>query len=369
MKQAEEFYCFDTVYINNAVKDHQRVSRILSRIRNTPQIVYVDDVNSLFSSQEIVHNPADRSRRLLLTDIRGEILRKCPCTHGHIPCNYYIINIYVGCPLGCSYCILQSYLSQPMNIIVVDIENVFAELDRTFRENPNHFYRIGTCESGDSLMYDALTGYSTECADFIRRYDNAMLEFKTKTTYIEPIFSVEPTPNMVYGFSLNPDIVIENEELYTARLDERINALVRLSEAGYTIALHFDPIVAVPDFEQHYGECIKRIMKNIRRDKVAWVGMGTFRYPPELKTMMDYNYPKSKLTSGEFIACEDKKFRYLLPSRVRYYRFVRETVSQYLPQVPIFMCMESGEAWQRVMGGLPKKDGELSVIFRRMHNS
>ena len=38
-KQAEEFYCFDTVYINNAVKDHQRVSRILSRIKNNPQII------------------------------------------------------------------------------------------------------------------------------------------------------------------------------------------------------------------------------------------------------------------------------------------------------------------------------------------
>ena len=66
MKQAEEFYNFDTVYINNAMKDHQRVSRILSRIRNTPQIVYVDDVNSLLSSQEIVHNPADRSRPMTL---------------------------------------------------------------------------------------------------------------------------------------------------------------------------------------------------------------------------------------------------------------------------------------------------------------
>ena len=61
----------------------------------------------------------------------------------------------------------------------------------------------------------------------------------------------------------------------------------------------------------------------------------------------------------------DKKFRYLLPNRVRYYRFVRETVSQYLPQVPIFMCMESGEAWQRALGGMPKSDGELSVIFKR----
>ena len=139
----------------------------------------------------------------------------------------------------------------------------------------------------------------------------------------------------------------------------------RLSQAGYTVALHFDPIVAVPDFETHYGECIERIMKNIRLDKVAWVGMGTFRYPPELKTMMDYNYPQSKLTSGEFIACEDKKFRYLLPNRIRYYRFVSETVSRYLPQVPIFMCMESGEAWQRAFGGMPRVDGELSVIFRR----
>ena len=50
MKQAEEFYNFDTVYINNAVKDHKRVSRILSRIRNTPQIVYVDDVLAVVQS-------------------------------------------------------------------------------------------------------------------------------------------------------------------------------------------------------------------------------------------------------------------------------------------------------------------------------
>ena len=94
MKNPEEFYHFDTVYINNEVKSNHRIQNILNKLKGNPQIIYVDDVNELLASQNVIYNPADRSKSLLLTNIRGEILRKCPCTHGHIYCNYYIINIY-----------------------------------------------------------------------------------------------------------------------------------------------------------------------------------------------------------------------------------------------------------------------------------
>ena len=286
-----DFYKFKRVYIDNNVKSSKRIDNILDKISSTAEINFVDDVEYLIKSYPMVYHPQKRAETLLLTEIRGDILRKCPGTHGHIYCNYFVINLYIGCPINCSYCILQSYLNQPFTIINVDIENIFYRLDILFKENSEKIYRIGTGELGDSLAYDYITDFSVDFIDFFGQYKNVIFEFKTKTNFIKNIIRVKSPGNIVVGFSVNPDSVITTEEQFASDLSERITAMETLVKNGYNIALHLDPIVIIDNFMTEYKSVVDMIFGRITPKDIAWISLGTFRYPPELKNSMEFNYP------------------------------------------------------------------------------
>lgn len=361
---------FEKVWIENKVANHYKTQQILSKLGNI-EINRFDDMSSLIRSSQTVFHPKDRSRTLVLSAIRGEILRKCPGTHGHLCCNYHIINQYIGCPIGCSYCILQGYLNQPFTIINVDIESIFQELEKFQRTYPGKQIRIGTGELGDSLVYDHLTHFSEDFLNFFAGRNEFIFEFKTKTTNVELLLQNKSSGNIVIGFSVNPDIVRINEEEFSASLKERIEAAATLVNAGYKIALHFDPIVLIPNAESEYRQTVHFIFSLLKPEDIAWISLGTFRYTTDLKSMMEYNYPKSSLLSREFVLCSDNKFRYFRPIRTKLYKMVIDFLHDVNKNLPIYLCMESPEVWIDTLGILPGSSSGCSqketmdLLFKR----
>ena len=159
----ENYPHFKKIYVENSIKNHAKTKLILARLDYKNKIEYFDDINMLIKSQPTIHHPRERATSLVLSSIRGKVIRQCPGTHGHICCNYFVINQYIGCPIDCNYCILQGYLNQPFTIINVDIEVIFEELDKVSSNMAdNAKIRIGTGELGDSLAYDSLTDFSLD---------------------------------------------------------------------------------------------------------------------------------------------------------------------------------------------------------------
>ena len=74
---------FKKVWIENKIANHYKTKHILSKLGDI-DIDYFDDLNTLIHNTPTVFHPKDRSQTLVLSAIRGEILRKCPGTHGHL---------------------------------------------------------------------------------------------------------------------------------------------------------------------------------------------------------------------------------------------------------------------------------------------
>ncbi|HPO49493.1 MAG TPA: radical SAM protein [Spirochaetota bacterium] len=361
------FSQFENIYIEEKFKNNINVEKILSRVTGKSKISYVDDITKLMKILPQSH-PNEVSKNLLLSGIRGDVLRKCPGTNGHICCNYYVINLYVGCPLGCTYCILQSYLNQPLTIINLDIDSIFLSLDKIFKENNKKFFRVGTGELGDSLVYDHLTDYSTEFIDFFAGYKNTIFEFKTKTTNVSNLLQKQSPGNVVVGFSVNPSIVSEKEETYASKIEDRISCAKELVSKGYKIALHFDPLINIENFENEYSILIDNIFKNLSPKNIAWISLGTFRYTPDLKICIEYNYPKTKILCEEFIVDRDKKFRYFKTIRIELYKKIIDKLKSINDNLTIYLCMESKEVWKKTLGFLPFDESKVDLIFKNAVN-
>src|SRR5262245_62165243 len=51
-------------------------------------------------------------RRMLFTRQRSTFLEHCPAgTPGLVCCNYLVVSLISNCPMDCSYCFLQEYLT------------------------------------------------------------------------------------------------------------------------------------------------------------------------------------------------------------------------------------------------------------------
>jgi spore photoproduct lyase len=138
----------------------------------------------------------------------------------------------------------------------------------------------------------------------------------------------------------------------------------QVQAAGYKIGFHFDPLLYHQDWQQTYPDLIRQLFEVVNPDNVAWISMGTLRFPPDMKDKVLEKFPRSKIMFAELIRGLDGKMRYPKPLRLDMYRTVYQALRTYGSQdLFIYFCMESAEIWERVMGWSPESNEHLDYLF------
>lgn len=306
---------------------------------------------------------------LYLCRPRGRQLAPCPgCRKrglpppGHLCCGYWTLDLYVGCRLACSYCILRSYLNFAPVTVYLDPRPAMAALGRLAEANPGRLVRVGTGELGDSLELDPLFRLSEHLIRAAADYPNLHLELKTKTSRVDHLEAVRPKGNAVIGFSLNPEAVARDLEPGADPPAERLAAARRAAAAGFRLAFHFDPIVlqngSVAETLRLYLPLAESLAE-FDPGLISWVSLGTLRYPASLEESLR----EAGLAAGQFVPCRDGKFRYLQRERSRLYRELAAELERGTG-APVYLCMESPAVWRNVFGSLPRGIPAVRDIFQ-----
>lgn len=353
MTSSESFagYRVAKIYLQEAASQSPYAARLFSALSEVP-------VQQIRDKDEIP--PEDLTMRTIyLHAAPRPTFGPCPGSKGHRCCNYQTVDIYEGCPIGCSYCIMRSYLSfAPISINVAVDQEIQAIRDAA-RRNPGRPLRVGTGEVGDSLLYDSLTGISEALIRGVADVPNVHLELKTKTASVDHLLNIEEKGNAVIGFSVNPEL-LATEQGTAAPMEGRIAAALRAAAAGYRLALHFDPIIAVAGWQESYRRLLGRLEALGKRSgvSVAWISLGTIRFTPALRDRM----PDRPYLFDEFVPGNDGKYRYLQRRRRGIYEELLAGLSAIF-DAPIYLCMESDAVWERVYGDTPERILRLRDIF------
>ena len=132
---------------------------------------------------------------------------------------------------------------------------------------------------------------------------------------------------------------------------------------GYPLAFHFDPVVIYDGCENDYEDVIKQVFAHVSPQNIVWISIGTFRFMPQLKPIIQQRFPDSSIIYGEFIPGLDNKMRYFKPLRIRIYQHMVSVIRQFAPDLTVYFCMEDDDVWEQVMGYLPSERGGLSTIL------
>ena len=362
---------FERLVVDPAVENHAQTLAIVSRLTHQkstahlqPELLGEDEVRRLAKQLRWQDDEIAAGKKILwLTKGKGKGLHHCPGTKKAYCCNFYVLDLVENCPYDCTYCYLQNHLTNPLMRINVNIEDFLAEIRQMLEFNGDRDFRVGTGELSDSLAMESITHHGKQLVEFASQFDNLRLELKTKSNQVDELLQVDPRGCTVIGWSINPrDISLADEHL-TATIDERFAAAEKVIAAGYLVAFHFDPIIRVPGWNFKYLSLIKEITARFSANDIAWISLGTLRFPKGLQKTVLQRFPRSQIGLDEFIEGVDHKQRYPAIKRADAYQRMMSWIHDRWPDTPLYMCMESPEIWHRLTGGKPRRDTRLKSIY------
>ena len=89
---------------------------------------------------------------------------------------------------------------------------------------------------------------------------------------------------MEIAFSLSPRIIAEKYELWTATLDNKLNAINQLLEKWFRVGLRFLPLLPVENFQQIYSDFLDEVINEIDTNKISSIAIA-----PLIFNQWDYN--------------------------------------------------------------------------------
>jgi len=324
------------IYIEESVEGSDLSKRIKTKFLNSKHTIISSYRDHVEKKNFAILDFNKRVENFYITKENFDFYLNCPCSPKSVCCDYHTMKLVTGCAYECMYCYMQGYINSPGIVLPANIDDFFLMFEKYKQD-----VRIGSGQFTDSLIFDDITGYSPLIVEFFKNKPRTIFEFKTKSANVDLLLKVKPADNILVSWSLNPENIIEEVELYTASLDSRLEAALKCFNAGYRVGFHFDPIIFYNGWEGDYKKIVERIFSLIDHNRIAWISLGCLRMTPRLKQIIENRFPKNKILDEEFLLGFDNKLRYSFNTRLNIYTKMKQWVRSHSDQVPLYLCMES----------------------------
>jgi spore photoproduct lyase len=188
--------------------------------------------------------------------------------------HFHILAHANGCPFYCDYCYLRLTLRHyPEPTVFSNTARLFQEL-RDWLLSQEEPGVLNSGELSDSLAWDGETALSTNLVPLFETQKRHKLLLLTKSTAVDNILKMDPTPQVIVSFSVNAEAVSGKYELKAPSPGERLAAAGKLKEAGWEVRIRIDPMIPIEGWKDHYGD----IIDGINGIEPSVVTLGSLRY-------------------------------------------------------------------------------------------
>ncbi|MCD8477698.1 MAG: hypothetical protein LRY68_07160 [Sulfurospirillum sp.] len=260
-------------------------------------------------------------------------------------CNLMTLDAVESCGFDCSYCSIQSFYKN--NTIIFD-KNFAQKLERLELDS-HKTYHIGTGQSSDSLMWGNRAGVLEALFSFARKHPNVILELKSKSDNISYLLENEVPRNVLCTWSLNPQVIIDNEEKRASSLQERIQSARALADKGVLVGFHFHPIVLFEGWQEAYTAIAKELLERFTCKEVALISMGTLTFIKPVLKKIRLRAQSSKILQMPLVDASGK-YSYPLSLKEEMFSTLYQAFKPWHTEVFFYLCMEDESLWQKVFG-------------------
>lgn len=257
-----------------------------------------------------------------------------------------------GCPYRCAYCFLQTtpwFRFRPeelYGLVYTNVQDMLDEIVQWLADPTPKMLIVG--ELQDGLVFDGAykkvngTPLTHLLIPLFASQKRHRLIFLTKSTQIQHALELEPTPQVVFSWSVNAEAVAAQWEHGTPLPSERFAAAEKMRKAGWPIRFRLDPMVPYPGWKRGYAEAIRQI--NSLTPEMVTLGAlratsyrglrNAARANGRDDSIFDY-LTKEKDPSG---------FKYRIPFSTQVEMF-RYAIKRLKPNIKIALCKEDRSLW------------------------
>ena len=284
---------FSAIYIENEVANSSRVEQILSRFPDIPHI-HCDKFGEVFNRKAQNFRLQKKAPSLILAKKYGNLVLPAPAGYGFDSGPSFYFSHMLNCVYDCRYCFLQGMYSSANYVLFVNFEDFEVALSDMIESNSG----IGSYYSGydcDSLALEPISRFCQHFMPVFRKYPEAILEIRTKSTQIRSLLEMQPIANCIIAMSFTAQDAAEKLEHKVPSVAKRIQALFKLQQAGWNVAIRFEPIIFDAEFEMSYVNLFKEIFSTLDASKLHSVSAGLFRMPNDFYKRIVKLYPDEPL--------------------------------------------------------------------------
>lgn len=245
-----------------------------------------------------------------------------------------------GCAYDCAWCFLQGTFrftgKQPRQKDRFKVKEHVS----TFLNNGSLPEVLNTGELSDSLLSEnSIDPFSRFIIPMFEVQKRHKVLFLTKSNNVENLLKINEHRNVIVSFSLNAPAVSKKWEK-APRVEDRIEAARKVSDAGYETRIRIDPMVPVFEWEEHYTELVDMIFEQFIPERIT---LGSLRgLQSTINNSKDRTWVKYLSEKSNWGKKIDSETRYEMYSKLIDY------LKNNYGYTNVALCKETVEMWERI---------------------
>ncbi|MBS4839874.1 spore photoproduct lyase [Clostridium sp.] len=280
---------------------------IYNKIKNNPNIEIINASSNKIKS----HIPSDnlfeqyKSGKQTLVVGKRKSLKFQTCK----PSANYQLPLVSGCMGRCEYCYLNTQLGDKLFVrVFTNIDDVLNRAKEYIEERLPQITIFEGAATSDPIPLEPYTNALKKTIEFIGKEEKGRFRFVTKYNDVDTLLDAKHNNHTEIRFSINTPTVINTYEHYTASIDKRIEAAVKVANAGYKIGFIIAPIFIYDNWQKEYKDLIENIKSKLPSEFNEQIifEVISHRYTTKAKNRILEIFPETTLPMND----EDRKFKY-----------------------------------------------------------
>ncbi|PCI77734.1 MAG: DNA photolyase [SAR86 cluster bacterium] len=284
---------FSTIYIEEEVLESERVKNLLGRFAQVPQVI-CDRYGEVFNRKSQNFRLQKTAPALILAKKYGRKVLTAPSGYGYNDSKSYYFSHMLNCVYDCRYCFLQGMYSSANYVLFINFEDFEEAIEEKIEENNGGgvYYSGYDC---DSLALEPVSNFCSHFLPVFRRYPDAELEIRTKSTQVRCLLDTEVVSNCVIAMSFTTNEAAVQWEHKVPSIEKRLEALHKLQLAGWNVAIRFEPLILGAEGLAPYETLFSKIFSKLDVQRLHSVSSGLFRMPVDFHKRIVKLYPDEEL--------------------------------------------------------------------------
>lgn len=329
---------FDDVYYEPDSLSYPLGAELHEKFKDLPWIP-IESHNKIESMQKRSNAEFPMMKRSLIIGTR----KTHKYVENHKISDYLVPYTSSGCTAMCLYCYLVCNYNKCSYLrLFVNREKMFDKLVKTSMKSAEpQTFEIGS--NSDLVLENTITGNLEWTITNFAQKGRGFITFPTKFDMIEPLLSLDHQGKTIFRMSVNPTEIINQVELKTSSLENRIHAINLMCDAGYPSGILIAPVVLVDDWKTKYSELLDILKDNLSHKvkEQLFIEVIFMTYSFVHRAINNDAFPNGKeLYSKEIMTGRGRgKYCYRQDIRNEAEEFIRDQITAKLPEAEIvYIC-------------------------------